>query len=148
VTNGRARTVILVRHAHAEWPQYQGRDIDRPLTPQGEQDAHAAGRALRTAGHVPEVLLVSPARRTRQTAAIIATELGVQDGATRPVESLYNASPDTLAQELRRATGAASGLVMLVGHNPGISELGRRLSDGEQAAPFAPADWRVMKLPD
>jgi len=143
-----SRTVILVRHANADWPQFKGRDFDRPLTPGGEQDAQSAGRALQAAGHRPDLLLVSPARRTQQTAAIIAAQLGLDEQVTRLVDALYNASPEILIAELRRATAQTPGLVMLVAHNPGVSELGRRLGDGASMQPFAPADWRVAQLPE
>ena len=44
---------ILVRHAHAQWPAYQGRDFDRPLTERGVQDAHATAREIHAAGLAP-----------------------------------------------------------------------------------------------
>ena len=77
------RQVILVRHAHAEWPNWSGRDFDRPLTPRGEEDAARTAQELRLAGHRPALLLASPALRTRQTARIIATGLEVADSALR-----------------------------------------------------------------
>ncbi|HUG72540.1 MAG TPA: histidine phosphatase family protein [Steroidobacteraceae bacterium] len=137
------RQVLLVRHAHAEWSEYQGRDFDRPLTPRGEADAMATARAIGVAGLKPAVLLASPARRTRQTAVIIANNLGVAEAAIQFINTLYNASADTLAAELRNAP-AGHGPVMLVAHNPGISELGRRLAQGAPFAPFAPAAWRLF----
>lgn len=142
------RPVLLVRHAHAEWPHYQGRDFDRPLTPRGEADAMAAGRALQQAGHRPALLLVSPSLRTRQTAERIARELQLPDEAIRHEEALYNAPVKVLQSELRAFVSRHQGLVALVAHNPGISDLARHLSDDELASPFAPADWRLLHLAD
>lgn len=143
VSDTSARQVILVRHAHADWPDYHGCDFDRPLTPRGEADATATARAIRAAGLKPAILLASPALRTRQTAAIIAAELGLPDTAIQLVDSLYNGSADTLEAELRRAT-ATNEPVMLVAHNPGISELGRQMAKDPAFAHFSPADWRLL----
>jgi phosphohistidine phosphatase len=134
------RHVVLVRHAHAEWPAYTGRDFDRPLTPQGLGDARNTAAAIRDAGHRPALLLTSPARRTRETAEIIATTLGVPDTAIRNVDALYNASRTTLDAELRQALTAAPA-VLLVAHNPGISELARTLSGNPAFTGFRPAQW-------
>jgi phosphohistidine phosphatase len=138
--------VILVRHAHAEWPGYDGRDFDRPLTARGQSDAHAAGQAMRAAGHCPAVVVASPARRTRQTAEILCGELGLAAGALSLVDALYNAPGSTLRAQLRLSAADAGGPVMLVAHNPGISELGRLLGTDPHADAFAPADWRVLPL--
>jgi phosphohistidine phosphatase len=142
-----AGQVILVRHAHAEWPDYDGRDFDRPLTTRGEADAHAAGRAIHAAGISPALVLASPARRTRQTAQILGEELGLAPDALRFVDSLYNAAGATLATVLRRHAANAGGIVMLVAHNPGVSDAARKLASDPQAPGFAPADWRLFDLP-
>jgi phosphohistidine phosphatase len=141
-----SRQVILVRHAHADWPGYSGRDFDRPLTPRGERDAQAAGTALQAAGHRPAVILASPAQRTLQTAEFIRTALGLDRSQLHTVEDIYNASAPALEQQLRRALASVEGAVMLVAHNPGISDLGRLLSQDGQAPGFAPAEWRVLTL--
>jgi phosphohistidine phosphatase len=138
--------VILVRHAHADWPGYDGRDFDRPLTPRGEQEALATGRSIGAAGHRPALVVASPARRTRQTAEIICEELELPAGALRLVDTLYNAAGPALAAELRRHATHAGGMLMLVAHNPGISDVARRLAGDAQADGFAPADWRVLAL--
>jgi phosphohistidine phosphatase len=140
-----ARQVILVRHAHAEWPDYRGRDFDRPLTPRGESDALSTARAIGAAGHRPQAVLASPALRTRQTTMAIATELEIAGSAIQFISHLYNADADTLAAELRKAT-ADHGLVMLVAHNPGISELGQRLGNDQTTRNFRPADWRLFPI--
>lgn len=143
---GAAHSVILVRHAHADWPDYHGSDFDRPLTPQGEADAAATAQAIHDAGNIPALLLASPALRTRQTASIIASRLGLAEAAIVLVDSLYNGSAETLEAELCRSATSSSGTVMLVAHNPGISELARRLGRDPSFRPFAPAHWRLVHL--
>ncbi len=138
--NARQRHAILVRHAHAEWPTYVGADFDRPLTPQGLGDAASTAAAIRDAAHRPELLLTSPARRTLQTAQIIATTLDLPDSAIRQVDALFNAAAAALDAELRRAFATAD-TVLLVAHNPGISELARMLTNDPTFAAFLPGHW-------
>ena len=61
------RELILLRHAHAEPPDAGQADLDRPLSPEGLAEAEAAGRWLAEQGLVPDCVLCSPARRTRET---------------------------------------------------------------------------------
>ncbi|HTQ37226.1 MAG TPA: histidine phosphatase family protein [Steroidobacteraceae bacterium] len=137
---------ILVRHAHAEWPNYHGPDFERPLTSRGLADARATGRGIAEAGHRPTLLLASPACRTRQTAQLLAEELQLPETAVRCIEDLYNATASTLETELRKVARPES-LVVLVAHNPGVSNLIRVLTHDPQAPPCQPAEWRLLQLP-
>jgi len=82
-----ANTVLLVRHAATSWTgrRWCGR-ADPPLTADGQRAARRLAGDLRaelamsgagTPGSPPFVLLVSPARRARQTAAPIEASFGV-----------------------------------------------------------------------
>src|SRR5579859_3831085 len=74
-----ARRLILLRHAKSDWPE--GPDLDRPLAKRGRRDAPRIGRWLRAHGFVPDVVICSAARRTRETWALVAPELA---GSKRP----------------------------------------------------------------
>jgi phosphohistidine phosphatase len=141
--NDSSRQWILVRHAHADWPSFSGRDFDRPLTQRGQADAHTSACALRDAGLRPELVVASPALRTRQTAEILCAGLQLPPQALCFPDALYNAGPALLEAELRKLQGDRK-VVMVVAHNPGISELARRLSKDPLAPAFAPAQWRVL----
>lgn len=140
----RACGALLMRHAHADWPSFQGNDFDRPLTAQGEAQARRAAVAMQAAGHAPALLLASSARRTRQTAELVAMELGVPASGLQFDAELYNASADVLAAQLQSALRSADGLVLLIAHNPGISQLAQQLAPGTPT--FAPANWRLVML--
>lgn len=137
--------VILLRHAHAEWPGFHGPDFDRPLTERGLAEARASARAINDAGHRPALLVASPARRTRQTAELLAEEFQLPHAALCFVDSLYNASPATLEAELRKHA-APTGLTVLVAHNPGISNLARSLVNDATDTMLHPAEWRLLSL--
>ncbi|HEY3809543.1 MAG TPA: histidine phosphatase family protein [Steroidobacteraceae bacterium] len=125
------KQLLLLRHAHAQQSSPGGVDIDRPLSARGRAEALAAARSIVAAGLHCDALLASPALRTRQTAAIVAGELGLAE-PLRLAASIYLGDAEALLEALgTHADGAAS--LLLVAHNPGISELAQRL----QAAPPA-----------
>jgi phosphohistidine phosphatase len=137
--------LTLVRHAHAEWPNYAGKDYDRPLTDRGMADALATSREILAAGLKPDLLLSSAARRARDTSQILARELGLLAGAVRFSDRLYNANAATLEMAVQDAS-SRSKHILLVGHNPGIFDLARRLTGDATLAPLPPAGWVTGRL--
>ncbi len=120
------RQIILLRHAHAEPPVSGQSDEDRPLTAGGEKEAAAAAAWLRAHAAEPDVVLCSPAVRTRETARLVLTELG--GPAARLDPRVYEATPASLIQLLEEY--AEADCVLLVGHNPGLETLVALLTDG------------------
>ncbi|MHA6630923.1 SixA phosphatase family protein [Pseudonocardia sichuanensis] len=111
---------MIVRHAKSAWPDGVP-DPERPLNARGRRDAPAAGRWIRERiGHL-DAVVCSPATRTRQTWRLIAGEL---DGPPAAVfdERVYAASVDTLLAVVRGLPDDV-GSVLLLGHNPGVTEL-------------------------
>jgi len=126
------RRLILFRHAKAEARAPGGQDIDRALTSRGARDAAIMGAVLAGAGLAPDLGLVSPALRARQTWDGAKDALPV--AATRVREGLFNATPEEVAAELEVGTANAD-TVIVVGHNPSLQELAVNLIiDGGGAA--------------
>lgn len=109
--------LILMRHADAERAAGSGRDRDRVLSARGRSEAVRMGRALAARGFRPDLALVSPAVRTRETWDLVHEALG--DVELHHDDPLYNAAPETLRQ-LVEASEDHAGCLMVVGHNPGI----------------------------
>lgn len=109
--------LILMRHAEAERAAGSGRDRDRALSARGRTDAAAMGRALAARGLRPDLALVSPAARTRQTWDLLHDAFG--DVQIRDDEALYNGGADTLRRLVEESEEDA-GCLMLVAHNPGV----------------------------
>lgn len=113
------RRLIIFRHAKAV-PHGAAPDFDRALAPRGLEAAAEQGRMLRDEMLLPDKALVSPALRTRQTWERAAEALhGV------PVvfdERIYDAHAGRLLQVVREK-GDGAGVVALVGHNPGMTDL-------------------------
>jgi len=114
--------LILMRHAKAEPPD-GGADIDRPLTVRGHADAGAAGAWLVRSELLPDLVLCSPARRTRQTWHGVAVALAEAASPTVTyAPEIYTGAVGELLQ-LIRAVQASARTVLLIGHNPAISML-------------------------
>lgn len=95
------RTLIIVRHAKAE-SFGNTPDLSRPLTPRGHADANAAGAWLAAHGYRPDLVICSPAKRTRQTWHGIAVGLAT---AASPAPAAPAAPPSPAADG---ATGGAA----------------------------------------
>ena len=130
------RRLILLRHAKSDWPDVP--DPERPLAKRGRRDAPVVGRWLRGHGYLPEVVICSVARRTRQTWKLVAPELGSSPAVTFEPRA-YGASALTLLY-LVRELPASCRAAMLIGHNPAIEDLASSLAEppGEAGAPPAP----------
>ncbi len=124
MADGMGRKLVLLRHAKSAWPDVP--DHERPLGRRGQRDAPVMGRWLRAAGHVPDQVLCSTARRARETWQLAQAGLG----ATPPVsfdDGVYQASAVQLLDLIRRAPPAARTL-LLIGHDPAIQELALALA--------------------
>jgi len=119
--------LTLVRHAKTEAAYAGQEDWDRALEPRGQRDAPEMGRRLKDRGLKPDKVLTSPAVRALATMAIMTRELGVPASKVTQDERLYLASPKELLKVIRELGGAAAHL-MIVGHNPGLTEFADAVS--------------------
>jgi len=118
------RTIVLLRHAKADWPT--GPDHERPLADRGRHDAPAAGRRLLDDGIALDLALCSTATRTRETWKLAAHELE-QRPKTVYEERLYDASLGQLIALVNETPEEVRSL-LLVGHNPGMHGLADALA--------------------
>ena len=135
--------VIFLRHAKSDWHAGASHDLDRPLNKRGRQAAAAVGSFLADAGHVPNLVLCSPATRTRQTLEL-AMEAGGWDCATETADELYYGSVNHM---VALACQRRAPVTMLVGHEPTTSTAIGRLTGADLRMPTA-ALARVSLNPD
>ncbi|WP_456451237.1 SixA phosphatase family protein [Hydrogenimonas sp.] len=122
------KELFLLRHAKSSWDDPTLGDFDRPLNKRGKEDAPLMGEHLAKLGIKPDLIVASPARRAKKTAKIVAQKLGYDESAIRWVESIYEASPQSLLYLVCSLPEEAKR-VMLVGHNPGFTMLANMLGD-------------------
>ena len=139
------RQLILLRHAHAEPASTGQADFDRPLSPRGLAEAEAAGAWLAAQSLMPDRVLCSPARRTRETLDAVVEAVGNLD--KRLDAAIYEATPGTLAGLVDTHRDAER--LLLVGHNPGLERLVALLSSGQSGdyRGMPPAAVAVLALP-
>ena len=113
------RRLMLLRHAKSDRSPGMP-DMERPLNERGTAAARLVGAYMEHHGLVPDRVLCSPARRTRDTFAAAASGWP----ATVKVvfeESLYVAPPRAILSVISAEAAEARSL-MVVGHNPGLHE--------------------------
>lgn len=110
--------LYFLRHATAQDIAWS--DAARELTATGQEEARRTGRALASLGALPGHVFSSPLIRARQTAEIVAGELGVTSSVELLDKLKNSASTATLLRVL--ATRFLSGDVLLVGHMPSLAE--------------------------
>lgn len=140
----KARHLLLLRHAEALPAPADGRDQDRPLSAHGQGQAEQVAHKLLELGLEVDLILCSSARRTRDTAARIHHRY--PDARCERLDRLYNADPKTLRAVLAEHGGGAR-CVLLVAHNPGISQLADQLGALHGGAGLPTAGLRVISQP-
>jgi phosphohistidine phosphatase len=142
--------LLLLRHGKSAWRDGVA-DVDRPLTERGREAARRMGAYLAEQGLVPDLALVSPARRTQETWSLAQPALrGVQ---ARAEPRIYEAPAERLLDVVRKVEQGV-GTLLMVGHNPGLEELLRMLLRQEEryahavaTAKFPTAGLAAVDLP-
>jgi len=111
------RRLLLLRHAKSDRPAGVA-DHDRPLDERGIAAARLMGGYLARHGLVPDRVLCSPSRRTRETLAGMAWPAAVK---VVYEDRLYMATPKTILSVIC-AQDASAATLMVIGHNPGLHE--------------------------
>jgi phosphohistidine phosphatase len=116
--------LYILRHAIALIREADGggSDEERPLTDRGAAKLRRVLRGMKALGLSFDRILTSPYLRALQTAEIVAAEMG----APRKVEQTLHLAPagDPRAlMALLRSRRGDQGSVLVVGHEPYLSEL-------------------------
>jgi phosphohistidine phosphatase len=119
-----------MRHGHAVTARY---DPERPLSAQGQREAARAGEFLRKLDETPDVIVHSPLTRSRMTAEGVAKALGVENilqqrMGLEPGDDVRDFASDVLSEY-----GSSDKKIMIVGHEPLMSEFAMFLLTGSMA---------------
>ena len=139
--------LILFRHAKAV-PHDAAPDFDRALDERGRAEAADAGAYLNEEQLWPDLALVSPSLRTKQTWELASAKLGAVE--TVYDNEIYDAEADAL-RSIVRARGGSVRTLLVCAHNPGIEDFatssvgfGDRYAFARMKGHFAPAALAVL----
>lgn len=121
------KTLYLLRHAKSSWEFEELSDHDRPLNNRGRHDAPLMGRELASHEITLDLIISSSAVRALTTALLVAKELEYDTDQITINEAIYGARKEELLTIIRQTPDNIDNL-MLVGHNPEITELANFLS--------------------
>lgn len=116
------KKVYILRHAKSSWADSSQSDFDRPLNERGENDAPFMGEKFSELGIKPDLVLSSPAKRAFNTAAIIAEKINYPFKKIEKQQNMYMAGAHKFLKIINALPDKISS-VMLVAHNPGLTEL-------------------------
>lgn len=123
------KILTLVRHAKSSWKNPGLRDVERPLNQRGRRDAPEMGRRIKEHGIRPSLIVSSPATRAWTTAKIIAAEIAYPLEFLQRENGLYLASVHEMLDVIAAQDEGFNSL-MLVGHNPGMTDFANFLIAG------------------
>lgn len=115
------KTLYLVRHAKSSWDNPDLDDFDRPLNERGLRDAPRMGERLNQRDINPDIIISSEAARALETAKVLAQRLQYAERKIVADAKLYHADEETLMHFVNGISDEYR-IVILVGHNPGLSE--------------------------
>ncbi len=146
------KTLYIIRHAKSSWSSGVKSDFERPLNKRGERDAPVMGAVLKQKNILPYLIIASPANRAKTTAMIIAESILYKEEDLFFIKDLYLASSEEILDILKSVNSTINSLI-LVGHNPGLSDLINQLSNrhidnlptaGIYAIEFDISNWKFL----
>jgi phosphohistidine phosphatase len=120
------KTLFIIRHAKSSWDDPSLDDFSRPLNERGEKDAPRMGKRLKEKEVTVDLMISSPATRAIKTCKAIAKVVEYPKEKIREEKKLYHAD-DAQILEILRAIKEPHDVVMIFGHNPGLTEFANHL---------------------
>jgi phosphohistidine phosphatase len=151
--------LMLLRHAKSDKAEPGLGDRQRGLNPRGRKDAPKIGAYMTHHGLLPDLVLLSPARRARETWEGVVKAFSRVPTVDHD-ERIYESGADAILRVIKE-TDASVQTLLVVGHNPGLHDTARlliaagdveareRLNEGLPTAglaviDFAGNDWRKL----
>ena len=122
--------LFLLRHAKSRSKYLELDDFERPIKDKGVKDISVMGGIYKKHyNRVPDIIISSPARRALETAQLFASAIGYQLDKIILQQEIYEGTPQKLLRVIRNINDNYGNVVM-VGHNPGFTELAGYIVDG------------------
>jgi phosphohistidine phosphatase len=133
--------IYLVRHGDAVPEEDAGSDRDRWLSPRGREAARILGRLLREQNLAPDTIVSSPLPRAVQTAELLAQSLDYLGH----IASWRSLEPSATSRVAANSLPAIGVTIIVVGHEPSISNLGAYLLGRPSFPPFRTAQCFALE---
>lgn len=137
------RNLFLVRHAQPHHDQLYKSDKERELKPEGILEASQLGKYLLESNYNIDLIIASDSVRTTATASLIARTINYPVDQIMWSEKIYSGSLGDLLEVINRIPDGVQHL-LLVGHNPTISELNSYLT-GLQHANMSTCELNLIR---
>ncbi len=128
------KTLYLVRHGKSDWSNSTQRDFERGLKKRGILDLKTISSYLKLRQTKIDLILSSASLRTQLTADLIAKELSYTNNI-QYMEELYLTPPEMIINVLSLQENFHDS-ILLVGHNPALTELANILQDDANMSKF------------
>lgn len=122
------KTLYLVRHAKSSWKDASLSDFERPLNDRGNSDKKTMANRLKEKQTSIDCILSSSSKRTRQTTKGLIEGIQIDHSKIEFNENLYHASVLDMLKEINKISDTVD-VLMVIGHNPGTSNLCDYLTD-------------------
>ncbi|HWB64630.1 MAG TPA: histidine phosphatase family protein [Chitinophagales bacterium] len=145
--NGK-RQLVLIRHTKSSWGDVTLPDFDRPLKKDRVGDAIAMAARLKDLKIKPDLIICSPAKRTRQTATYFCDKWKYDEKKVAFDKRIYELGAEDIMQVVRETDEAVKTLVV-IGHNPSITHFANEfLEEKIDEIPTTGVVWIEFKSPD
>ena len=120
------KKITLLRHGNSLFQDSNTNDWSRPLSPEGEKECHDVAKFIKDCHPLPSKIISSNARRTIETVKILLEKNKWDSEILNVDKELYLASANLLTEKIQSQSESINDLI-IVGHNPGLSELSSSL---------------------
>ena len=149
-----SRSLILIRHTKSNWGDFSLPDIDRPIKKDRIDDARNMAAKLKSLDIKPDLIICSPAKRTRQTAEYFYDKLKYDERDVVFDKRIYESTAEEVLQVIREVDDKVKTLVV-IGHNPSLTDLANMFVEnkideipttGIVWLEFGIKNWEIYKL--
>jgi phosphohistidine phosphatase len=145
------KTIYLVRHGKSSWKNPNQKDLNRPLSKRGKNDAPKMGKKLKKLNEKADLIITSPAKRAYDTARKIAKETGYPVKKIDKEDKLYMADNEGFIDVIKKVKKSVDKL-MIVSHNLGLTIFANFISDSDivniPTAGIVRIDFEINKWKD
>jgi len=145
------KTLLLIRHAEAQWDAFGQADIQRTLTERGIEQVHDIANSMKGESLIPNAIFSSSAKRAEMTALLLVPDIDFAADKIQWCDDLYLAEAEHIFATAQQADDAIQTLA-IIAHNPGLSELAHYLlpnpTNGMSPATVVAITWPVEHWQD